>query len=214
MNLYGFFIDKSTDWWNLKSGYFCRDNPQLNKILPRPRSTRPTYTDSSESFNFSAKNITSRDRTNASAFKTTDESLLDATRNPARSSASSKAVLSKGEKNLKMKRTNEKESCQTRTISKRVVEAVPGKDSTTSTKKKPLIRTLQGPFPELLHKFICECSVSHPDVVKWNSNRTAFNVEIHHPTLPKLLSKYFQRKFFGSLSFFFSLQLLMEAFMD
>jgi hypothetical protein len=192
MNSYGFFINKSTDWWNLKSGYFCRDNPQLNKILPRPRSTRPTKTDSLESVKVSEKNVKPTDASNSPTFKFADESLLDSMKIAARSTSSSKSQVSMSDK--KLKQAKGKGSHQAQKSSKRFLEAYSGRKDTATNGKKLRNRTPHGTFPALLHKFICECSVSHPDVVRWNLNRTAFNVEIHHPTLPKLLSKYFQRK--------------------
>lgn len=192
MNSYGFFINKSTDWWNLNSGYFCRDNPQLNKILPRPRSSRSTKSEAAEFINVLAplEKGSPSDSSNSPAFETANESSVDSGEAPGITSLSSQSQLKKSDK--KLKRSKGKESHQTRKATKRALDAVSKKEATAP--KRSRSRMPHGTFPELLHKFICECSVSHPDVVSWNSNRTAFNVEIHHPTLPNLLSKYFQRE--------------------
>jgi HSF-type DNA-binding len=63
-------------------------------------------------------------------------------------------------------------------------------DSISLRSKGSVIHT---EFPALLHRFIDECAVTHPDIVEWNNTFTGFNVEIHHPQLPNLLLKYFRR---------------------
>ena len=65
-------------------------------------------------------------------------------------------------------------------------------DSISLRSKGSVIHT---EFPALLHRFIDECAVTHPDIVEWNNTFTGFNVEIHHPQLPNLLLKYFRRTF-------------------
>ena len=46
-------------------------------------------------------------------------------------------------------------------------------------------------FPKALHRFLEECSASHPYLVGWNSTGTAFYVEILHPETLSLLKTYF-----------------------
>jgi hypothetical protein len=65
-----------------------------------------------------------------------------------------------------------------------------------SNTRKRMWATLSQSFPSLLHTFISDCAVSNPDIVQWNTDHTAFNVEIHHPDLPALLLQYFQRMLF------------------
>lgn len=192
MNSYGFFINKSTDWWNLKSGFFCRDNPQLKKILPRPRNiakekmlvSPTTSINESIAIPASCKDNPPDKSTvgNLLGRETSDELLVEPAENPT-----SRPLLTKN-----VPKTNTKESRRSGKTTKRVLDSVNEKYSAAAKKRRN--RAPHGAFPELLHKFICECSVSHPDVVCWNANRTAFNVQIHHPTLPKLLPRYFQRK--------------------
>lgn len=200
MNSYGFFINKATDWWSLKSGYFSRDHPQLNKILPRPRSTRPIKVQLPDTANVSAEKFPPRDESRSPPSDTADESLINRPKNSVRSSSVPKSLPMTSD--VKKKPSVDMESRPARKVSKRALDAVSKKEAAAA--KKSRNRIPHGTFPELLHQFVCECSLSNPDVVRWNSNRTAFNVEVHHPALPNLLSKYFQRKWrLEPLSLFF-----------
>jgi hypothetical protein len=206
MNAYGFFINKSSDWWNLKSGYFRRDSPELKKILPRPRSSSRVKdsTDTETTGSVPEKVSTSEPRTSNTGSSVSNNlvvaAVLVATSRPEDSlSKSAPPMLEENSRKEAMLEENSRKEVEvteqsTRRGARRAW--LPIFDEPTSDDDLFVLnkKMRAGLFPGLLHLFICECSASHPDVVMWNSDRTAFNVETHHPTLPLLLSKYFHRK--------------------
>jgi hypothetical protein len=199
MNMYGFHLldkvdkrSRHTNWWCRSGGYFCRDNPQLHKIRPRRRPERN-------------KNIFTSEE--LEQFELIADELDEPNNIKTRRKAKSKSLAAT---KIKMeKRTKEKSSDIPKTAI--TVERSVGQNvSTTSYKKdttthsvvvdfsddnsyRKLSPTISQQFPALLHQFISDCSVLHPDIVQWNPDHTAFNVEIHHPGLQALLMKYFQR---------------------
>ena len=229
MNMYGFHLTHNTEitknlrysnWWCRDGGYFCRDNPQLIKMIrPRRRPERSTtvaVVAPTGSIRMAGKR----------SAKAVNKDIEEASCRPSTATPSGKRRVQlyvKGNPSLspKLAELNRKypatqvnqpitepaaanvadESYVTSNASAEVHnikthEALADHPNATfdivsgNTRKR---LTLSQSFPALLHRFITICAISNPDIVQWNRSHTAFNVEIHHPELPELLHTYFQR---------------------
>jgi hypothetical protein len=232
MNMYGFHLTdnaaitknlRHSNWWCRDGGYFCRDNPQLQKIRPRRRPERSTSI-------VIAPTISQRPAEKR-AIKTVNKDVKETSSRPSSSTQTGKRRVQlyvKGnpsftgkiaELNRKYPPTRENQPTADPAVAVKASDLsnetsnASVKVPATSTKsdedffdhpntkydifgdntRKRFSATLSQSFPKLLHEFISDCAISNPDIVQWNTNHTAFNVEIHHPELPALLLKYFQR---------------------
>ena len=205
---------RHTNWWCRDGGYFCRDNPQLNKVRPRRRPERTTGTDN-------AADIAST-KTQPKGRRPNEKVAIK--KNVAAKSYATNATKSTGKRRMQIyakgspinvvaelnkqyfgtdipenqseppdpaAQTNESDATSkpAATFPVRNSDA----DWADGYAGKRFLPTFSQSFPTLLHQFISDCSKTNPDIVQWNTDHTAFNVEIHHPGLPALLLKYFQR---------------------
>ena len=211
---------RHSNWWCREGGHFSRENPQLSKIRPRRRpertipvfgtttSKRPADKREIKTVNKDVKETSSRPSSTTATGKRRVQLYVKG--NPSTS-------VKIADLNIKQSATHENQTIADPAVSKTIASDVPDVTSNVpakipaaknlvnfdhshdmddsyfysgSTKRAP---TLSQSFPKLLHQFISDCAISNPDIVQWNTNHTAFNVEIHHPGLPALLLKYFQR---------------------
>jgi hypothetical protein len=66
-----------------------------------------------------------------------------------------------------------------------------GNNDGTAQQQKPASAFPRSDFPYLLHNFLTACSKSHPTVVEWSKDGTAFCIHPNRRTLSKLLAKHF-----------------------
>lgn len=233
MNMYGFHLTdnaaitknlRHTNWWCRDGGYFCRDNPQLNKVRPRRRPERTTGTDSATDDALTKTQPKGRRPSEKVTIKKSVSAKSSGTNATKSTGKRRMQIYAKGNPNNVVAELNKKylgndvpesqpepdPAAQTNEsdASSKPAAIVPVRssdvDSADGYAGKRLLPTFSQSFPTLLHQFISDCSKSNPDIVQWNTNHTAFNVEIHHPGLPALLLKYFQRMRHLYLTFIFN----------
>jgi MRG/HSF-type DNA-binding len=197
-------------WWHLKGNYFSRENPQLHKIRPRPRPERhppPVKETAIPDSHVSAEDASTRfDNQRLYGAIALGKSLeLESSLNTQltfdRDSNEDEhvAIAERAPMRPESDATNVPYTGTTRLTLYDNEDDVDGKlTASIYDTAFPIPRNPQS-FPVLLHKFISECSKSDPDIVQWNTTRSAFNVEIHHPKLSVLLLQYFQHGNYQSL---------------
>jgi hypothetical protein len=82
----------------------------------------------------------------------------------------------------------------TRRRGKREKSPSAGDSPEGSAKKFKLGEHLETSFGELVYRIVSETEKTHPHLIKFTDDGSAFSVEGHYDELGKIMSKYFSRK--------------------
>lgn len=189
LNAYGFRKVSAEKSWSRQDDIFHRDRPQdLVNVRPRRRESKPRLSRSQKAIK--AKLLAKSSKpTPATSFPGRKNVGSQSSSCQKKSSVSIERMSSSSYGRPKSPIPSEESITQaSECIHARGVEASEEEYIGKESSKGSLLE-----FPEMLHRFIEDCSATHPDVAVWNSTHTAFNVEMHHPLLRGLLLRYFRR---------------------